>query len=293
MCWTYYYSQKMTLLALEWVNLNSIIGFSKKFAKKFYLRHEIFVTYYQNIKLKRMRLFWTFVTLVFIATIDSTLVAQTDELDGAWSLNGAGNHLLLIQDGYFSWTETGDQDDFVRTIGGILNQEDGQFDLTIQFNSEDGDLVGESFTTQFSLEDKKLTTRHPEGHTMTWERIDESDQGLAGVWRITGRKRNGEVSPMTRRPRKTYKILTGEHFQWVAMNTETGAFSGTGGGTYSFKDGKYTENIGFFSRDNSRVGASLVFDGQLKNGEWHHSGKSSKGDPIYEIWSKETDYINN
>jgi hypothetical protein len=51
-------------------------------------------------------------------------------------------------------------------------------------------------------------------------------------------------------------------------------------------NGKYTENILFFSRDNSRVGAQLTFDGKIEDGNWHHSGLSSKGDPIYEIWSR-------
>jgi hypothetical protein len=79
--------------------------------------------------------------------------------------------------------------------------------------------------------------------------------------------------------------LSGTRFQWIAYNTETRQFMGTGGGTYSTKDGKYTENIDFFSRDNSRVGASLQFDFELKDNDWHHKGLSSKGDPIYEIWS--------
>lgn len=43
-----------------------------------------------------------------------------------------------------------------------------------------------------------------------------------------------------------------------------------------------------FSRYNSRVGAELSFEFAVKNGDWHHSGKSSKGDPIYEIWSPYT-----
>ena len=50
-------------------------------------------------------------------------------------------------------------------------------------------------------------------------------------------------------------------------------------------DGKYVENIEFFSKDGSRVGAVLPFDYQIVEGEWHHSGLSSKGDPIYEIWT--------
>jgi hypothetical protein len=51
--------------------------------------------------------------------------------------------------------------------------------------------------------------------------------------------------------------------------------------------GKYTENIDFFSRDQSRVGMSLSFDFALTpENDWRHSGKSSKGDPIDEVWSK-------
>jgi hypothetical protein len=82
------------------------------------------------------------------------------------------------------------------------------------------------------------------------------------------------------------KILSGTRFQWIAYNIETKEFFGTGGGTYTTVDGKYTENIAFFSRDNSRVGASLQFDFTLENGEWHHKGLSSKGDPIHEIWTR-------
>ena len=58
----------------------------------------------------------------------------------------------------------------------------------------------------------------------------------------------------------------------------------TGGGTYLLKNGEYIEQIDFFSKDNSRVGASLSFKYKIENNEWHHSGLSSKGDPIYELW---------
>lgn len=81
------------------------------------------------------------------------------------------------------------------------------------------------------------------------------------------------------------KILSGTRFQWIAYNTETKEFKGTGGGTYTTLDDTYTEQIEFFSRDDSRVGARLQFTYNLKNEDWHHSGLSSKGTPIYEIWS--------
>jgi hypothetical protein len=119
------------------------------------------------------------------------------------------------------------------------------------------------------------------------KRLDNGSAALAGIWRITSRMQDGKVTPIHQTgARQTYKILSGTRFQWAAINPETKEFSGTGGGTYTFSNGKYTENIDFFSRDSSRVGASLSFEGKLENGEWHHSGLSSKGDKIYEIWSR-------
>jgi hypothetical protein len=126
-----------------------------------------------------------------------------------------------------------------------------------------------------------VAEKHP------WTLVDNGKAEMAGTWRSSGRMQDGKVILNPPRPRKTFKILTGTRFQWAAINAETKEFFGTGGGTYTFNDGKYTENIEFFSRDSSRVGASLTFDGKLDNGLWHHSGMSSKGTPIYEIWKME------
>jgi hypothetical protein len=87
-------------------------------------------------------------------------------------------------------------------------------------------------------------------------------------------------------------LLTGTRFQWAAINPETKQFFGTGGGTYIMKDGKYTEKIDFFSRDNSRVGRSLTFDCELRKNadftsEWFHRGESSTGGKVAEVWTKQ------
>jgi hypothetical protein len=121
-----------------------------------------------------------------------------------------------------------------------------------------------------------------------WEKLSDSKDDLIGNWVITGRKQEGKISRSTPGARRTVKILSDGRFQWVAFNSETKEFSGTGGGTYTAKDGKYVETITFFSRDDSRVGAELGFDFKVIDGEWHHSGLSSKGDPIYEIWTPYT-----
>jgi hypothetical protein len=108
------------------------------------------------------------------------------------------------------------------------------------------------------------------------------------MWRITGRANDaGQLTTMQRGARKTLKLLTGSRFQWAAINPETKQFSGTGGGTYVLKDGKYTETIDFFSRDNSRVGRSLTFGAEVNGAEWRHIGQSSTGGKVDEVWSRE------
>ncbi len=125
------------------------------------------------------------------------------------------------------------------------------------------------------------------GRDFNFKRIDNGTPGaLQGAWLMSGRVVDGQTQLRdTSGPRKTMKILSGTRFQWIAYNTETKEFSGTGGGTYTTSNGEYTENIEFFSRDDTRVGNSLKFNYKLVDGNWHHSGISSKGEPIYEIWS--------
>ena len=119
------------------------------------------------------------------------------------------------------------------------------------------------------------------------KRLDNGSPGkLNGAWLMSGRIRDGKTQLRDiNRPRKTMKILSGTRFQWIAYNTETKKFMGTGGGTYTTKNEEYIENIKFFSRNDSKAGLSLKFSYELMHGKWHHSGLSSKGDPIHEIWS--------
>lgn len=213
--------------------------------------------------------------------------AQTD-LSGAWKLQSTNEPqtIRVIQDGYFMQTvfdQAGKQ--FVSTYGGTIKADGNGLIETVEFNSTDKSNVGTQQKNTFTLNGNKLTVTN-NGKEETWERIDEGKADLAGTWRITGRENNGQMTQMPQTARKTLKILSGTRFQWAAINPETREFFGTGGGTYTFRDGVYTENITFFSRDNTRVGMSLSFNGKVDGKTWHHSGKSSKGDPISEIWSR-------
>jgi hypothetical protein len=145
--------------------------------------------------------------------------------------------------------------------------------------------VGLAFAWPMEIDATTLTVNR-NGVKETYTRSDNGTGPLAGNWRITGREQNGQMVEMKPTARKTIKLLSATRFQWAAINMDTGEFFGTGGGTYTFKDGIYTEQIEFFSRDSSRVGMSLSFNGKVDGRNWHHSGKSSRGEPIHEVWSR-------
>lgn len=211
-----------------------------------------------------------------------------DDLIGAWQLKGDNNeHVVLFMDGYFTHT-TYDKEgrNFIQTRGGTYSLETNNLTVQYEFDTRDKEQVGQTLSYRTSLQGKQLTT-NINGKDEKWTRVDDGAANLAGLWKITARKQGDNLQQIHQTgTRKTVKMLTSTRFQWAAIDPGTKSFMGTGGGTYTFKDGKYTENIEFFSRDSSRVGSSLTFDGKLENGDWHHSGLSSKGDPIYEVWSR-------
>lgn len=225
--------------------------------------------------------------MVSLGLCISNLKAQNTALTGAWQLQSGDNlHHVFFQNGFFFHTVQNGKS-FVSTRGGMYSIDGNNLDAKILFNSADSSKVGEALQIPFSASSTELSLEVPEGNVVL-KRVDDGKAPLAGVWKITGRMgEDGKVAAIHQTgSRQTYKLLTGKKFQWVAIDPEKKQFSGTGGGSYTFKDGKYTENIEFFSRDNSRVGAALTFDGKLENGSWHHSGLSSKGAKIYEVWGK-------
>ena len=209
-------------------------------------------------------------------------------LTGAWNAkNGEIDHTLVFQDGYFSYSIYDKANKkFIHTWGGTFSEAGGQVHANVEFDSESKDNVGGHKHFAATLSGNILMFDAGAG-VNSWTRIDDGNINLAGNWRITGRMRDGAMQTIEKSARKTVKILSSTRFQWVAINTETKEFFGTGGGTYTFTNGKYTENIEFFSRDSSRVGASLNFNGSVAKKVWTHKGLSSRGEPIHEEWMRE------
>lgn len=230
--------------------------------------------------------------LLFLPVMLFCGIFYGQDLEGSWQLaERNGNPVedmemfMIIQDGYFSiGAKIKEGDKFHSARGGEFSIEGNNYTEIQDFNTENPELIGKEINYELEMQGDRFILSDPINR-LVWQKISDEEDDLTRNWVITGRQQNGEMSTMTPGDRRTVKILSGGRFQWIAFNSATGQFSGTGGGTYTAKDGTYTENIEFFSRDDSRVGASLEFEYEVKDGEWHHQGQSSKGDPIYEVWS--------
>ncbi|MGY6558896.1 MAG: hypothetical protein ACXIT9_06405 [Nitritalea sp.] len=239
-----------------------------------------------------MKLYAILFLCVGLMTFQTT--AQT--LEGAYklvSMNGepvANHKIKLFQEGYFTFghAQAGDNA-YLGAGGGNFALKGNAYEETFDFYPQDSTQVGTTRTYGFERQgDRIQLTRMDKGQQRVelWEKLPAREDALKGFWVFTGRKdAEGQLSRYTPGARRTIKMLVDGYFQWVAFNSETKQFMGTGGGTYEAESGTYTENIQFFSRDNARVGASLSFSFERVGDDWHHSGKSSTGNPIYELWS--------
>jgi len=209
-------------------------------------------------------------------------------LIGGWQCESGNQRMTRIfTEKYFTIAVYNKADgDFVSTAGGSWRIEGTNLVQLYEYNTANPNLVGTEERFPLEAGDDQFALKSGREKEM-WKRLDDGTPGqLAGAWLITGRYENGEVRRRTPGVRRTMKILSGTRFQWIAYNTETKEFFGTGGGTYTTENGKYTEHIEFFSRDKSRVGASLEFEFIIQDGEWRHKGRSSRGEPLDEVWTR-------
>lgn len=223
-----------------------------------------------------------FILLFIFLTSSTQLISQIEQ--GVYiSESENETHELKIDSSYFihSVYEKSPAR-FIKTAGGFYTLANDTLKISLEFHSD---------YKLDSISSLKLPFKAENGLLMIKEKSFKLQakihQDLDGQWLFgtrgpdEGQKRRGETNT-----RKTLKFLKNGRFQWIAFDTKGMQFKGTGGGSYTSKDGVYTENITFFSKDNSRVGARLEFKYEIKGNDWHHSGKNSKGEPMYEIWGK-------
>ena len=209
---------------------------------------------------------------------------------GAWErihISEQGKNLksiVIFSNGYQAIsTYESESGKFIYSNGGTWNLKGDNMTEKVEFDTKNSDRVGSEVTFKIHITDSALSII---GSDMKFKKLDDGSPGdLNGAWLMAGRVRNGiKQLRNTSGPRKTMKLLSGKRFQWIAYNIETKKFMGTGGGTYTTKNGVYRENVEFFSRDNSKAGLKLKFDYEMIDNQWNHKGFSSKGDPLHEIW---------
>ena len=195
-------------------------------------------------------------------------------------------HELKIDSSYFVYSIFKKEPaEFIKTKGGPYTIENKALNVKLEFNSdyEKDSISGMRYS--LAIDGDKLILLNDKKLIFVPKKV--SSQELDGLWLFgtrgpdNGQERRGDTNP-----RKTLKFLQNGRFQWIAFNTETMKFHGTGGGSFTSKNGVYQESIEYFSRDNSRVGAVLTCDYTLEGNDWHHKGKNSKGEPMYEIWAR-------
>ena len=193
----------------------------------------------------------------------------------------------IYSDNYFAVSKYNiEENTFISAYGGLYFIDNNSYYEVLEFNSKDSSKVGDTiFYSNIKIKMKNDSGSMKIDRKEFSKNTDENN--LSGSWLMSGIERRGEMRMRdVNRPRKTMKLLAGNRFQWIAYDISKKGFYGTGGGTYTAVNGKYVENIDFFSRDSNTVGKSLEFNFEIKDGDWHHKGFSSKGDPKYEIWTQ-------
>lgn len=232
----------------------------------------------------------TYALLIVISMMTSfTPIKQEPKvLIGAWQEKyGNEETVIIMTDAVFSSaTFNITEKKFISSYGGSWSLRGDKVVLKFEWNSKDSSKVGTETALSFKIIKNELILEDTKG---PWKRLDNGSPGeLFGAWIITGSYNNDQVSKRKSPfyPRRTMKILSGKHFQWIAYNVATKQFIDTGGGTYTTLNGKYTETIHFFTKTAESVGKSLSFEYSFVNGDWRHKGQKSTGGVMDECWTK-------
>jgi hypothetical protein len=210
------------------------------------------------------------------------------EFIGAWGYGEPQNKtVMIVTDNVFSVAKydlPGKK--LIHAYGGTWKIDGNKLIKKMEWNSKDSTQVGSETTEDVQITNGKLAIKQTNEN---WNRLDNGTPGeLKGAWVITGNYTDDKVRkrPSPFYPRRTMKVLSGKHFHWIAYNVGTKTFTNAGGGTYTTVNGKYTENIEFFTKTAESVGKSLAFNYSFVDGDWRHRGEKSTGGAMDECWSR-------
>lgn len=235
-----------------------------------------------------------YLTLIFTIFLSFNINAQI--LNGAWRLVEQNDQpvkhevIKLYSNSYFTYSAhdkaTGK---FIRAKGGLYTLNDLSYKEHLEIDSNDPLYSGTTMEFVVSLSDSEMmVTNLNTGEQEKWQKFDDADNyQMAYCWRIHKKKdkANEDWSTIAYAPRKTLKLLTNNRYQVLALNSKTGQFVGSSGGTWSSEgDNTYMEHIEFFSKDQNNVGRSLTFQKTFEDGLWLHTGKTTNDEAMMEKW---------
>lgn len=231
-------------------------------------------------------------SIVILSIVSIALVSlkkpgvEPKDFIGAWGYGEPQNKTVMtVADNVFAVAQydlPGKK--LIHSYGGTWRIEGNKLIKKMEWDSKDSSQVGKEIIEEIQLSKNSLAIKKE-----VWNRLDDgTPRALQGAWIITGNYSNDKVSKRPRPfyPRRTMKLLSGKTFHWIAYNVETKTFMNAGGGSYTTNNGKYTENIEFFSKTPESVGKSLTFDYSFVDGDWRHKGEKSTGGSMDECWSK-------
>ena len=233
--------------------------------------------------------------------------ALMEAMEGAWRMQAQANGRLsdrgngweqikILKNGHFMFAVFDwKKNSFTAAGGGRYTVRKGMYHEHIEFHTVDENYVGLSASFKVDIKDDVLYQR---GTVFakdmdviideSYRRIDEGNGQLAGIWlRKQRRTPEGQIEYFNRGPAKTLKILSSTRFQWATYNQATKEFLATGGGTYVFSNGKYTEHLEFYSPAPEKAGRHLTFSANIHGDSWQHKGRGVNGEMLQEEWMLE------
>ena len=153
-------------------------------------------------------------TIINLTLIIFTITTYSQDDVYSYTENYIVNRIIIDKNYFVMTSYKVDTNKFVKTIGGFYSENGSKLNVDLEFNSN----YKNDSISKIEIE-KKLIGK-----------ISLKENDLQGKWLMVGRVRNGnEQRRNLERPRKTMKFLINGYFQWIAFNTETFQFSGSGG----------------------------------------------------------------
>src|SRR5688500_13243528 len=95
---------------------------------------------------------------ILLVLVSFSIIKTNDPLVGAWLIKeGAEEKLLIIKDGYFTYTVYNLPDKVFRMTTGGTYKNNGNLTITTEFDTENKDRIGQTETVEIAVNNNQLT----------------------------------------------------------------------------------------------------------------------------------------